>query len=88
MPRAPHTHGRVPRANQMTRLRRRATRRRPPPPPKPKRYWTDLRFRHSASDDGSADTAIARLVAAAEDLGFDLELTKTRPHAPAEPLPD
>jgi hypothetical protein len=52
------------------------------------RYWTDLRVRHSASDPLTADAAVARLIEAAEQLGFDLELAKTRPHAPSEPLPE
>ena len=52
------------------------------------RYWTDLRVRHAASDPLTADAAVARLVEAAERLGFDLELAKTRPHAPSEPLPE
>jgi hypothetical protein len=81
-------HGRMPSKGEMTRLRRRATRRRPPVPPRPTRYWTDLRFRHAAMDADAANAAMVRLVAAAEDLGFELELTRTRPHAPAEPLPD
>ena len=67
--------------------RPRHTHRRPPPSPKPKRYWTDLRFRHTASDDETANAEVARLVAAAETLGFDLELTRTRPHPPGDPLP-
>jgi hypothetical protein len=52
------------------------------------RYWTDLRVRHTANDSAAADAAVARLIEAAERLGFDLELAKTRPHAPSEPLPD
>jgi hypothetical protein len=36
----------------------------------------------------AADAAVARLIEAAEQLGFDLELAKTRPHAPSEPLPE
>jgi hypothetical protein len=52
------------------------------------RYWTDLRFRHTASDALAADAAVAQLVEEAERLGFDLELARTRPHAPSEPLPD
>jgi hypothetical protein len=68
----------------------RPTRRRriPPRQPAPGRYWSDLRVRHRARDPHEAAAAVARLVEAAEQLGFDLELAKTRPHAPLEPLPD
>jgi len=52
------------------------------------RFWTDVRFRHESRDRQSADDAVARLVEAAEQLGFELELTRTRPHPPGEPLPD
>jgi hypothetical protein len=72
----------------MTPMPRRLPRRIPPREPAPGRYWSDLRFRHQASDRQAADAALARLVEAAEQLGFELELAKTRPHAPIEPLPD
>jgi hypothetical protein len=60
----------------------------PSPDPGPGRYWTDLRVRHRAKDRRAADAAVEALVEAAEQLGFELELARTRPHAPAEPLPD
>jgi len=64
-------------------------RRRPRPPDAASaRFWTDLRLRHEARDRHAADTAVEGLVEVAERLGFELELAKTRPHAPAEPLPD
>jgi hypothetical protein len=66
--------------------------RRPSRPPPPQRasslFWTDLRLRLRADDRSAADLAVERLVEAAEDLGFDLELAKTRHYPPAEPLPD
>ena len=75
---------------EMTGRQRRSIHRRPPPPPRrrPKNYWTDLRFRHSAIDDETAEAAIARLITAAETIGFDLELSRTRAHPPGDPLPD
>lgn len=66
----------------------RPPRRIPPSEPGPAPYWSDLRFRHHASDPEAAAAAVARLVEAAEELGFDLELHKTRRHPPEEPLPD
>jgi len=67
---------------------RRRARRPPPSDAAPARFWTDLRFRHEARDRQAADVAVERLVKVGEQLGFELELAKTRPHAPAEPLPD
>jgi hypothetical protein len=66
----------------------RRPRRVPPPEPRSGRYWTDLRVRHHAPDREAADAAVAALVEAAEQLGFELELARTRPHPPAGPLPD
>jgi hypothetical protein len=66
----------------------RRPRRVPPREPGPARYWTDLRVRHEAAGRDAADAAVATLVEAAEQLGFELELTRTRPHPPAAPLPD
>ena len=71
----------------MTRAPRRP-RRVPPSEPRAGRYWTDLRVRHEAADRQAADAAVAALVEAAENLGFEFELARTRPHPPAAPLPD
>jgi hypothetical protein len=60
----------------------------PPRQPAPGRYWSDLRVRHRARDAHEAAVAVAGLVEAAEQLGFELELAKTRPHAPLDSLPD
>ena len=74
---------------QMTQPPQRTRRPRIPGGGEPRgRYWTDLRVRHTARDPVAADAAAARLIEAAEQLGFDLELAKTRPHAPSEPLPE
>jgi hypothetical protein len=73
----------------MTEPPRRPHRRRIPPiEPPPRLYWTDVRVRHRAHDAQAADADVAALIEAAERLGFDLELVKTRPHAPRDPLPD
>jgi hypothetical protein len=73
----------------MSQSPRRPRRRRiPPSKPQPRLYWTDVRVRHRAHDAHAADADVAALIEVAERLGFDLELVKTRPHAPRDPLPD
>jgi hypothetical protein len=49
-------------------------------------WWTDVRFRHVAGSRDEAGEQVERLIEAADELGFELEVGSTTPNPPDGPV--